>query len=40
MVLDGGGVDFRDDASVRSDYDEGKNCAGLAEEIIAEYNIE
>ena len=40
MVLDGCGVDFRDEASVRSDYDEGKNCADVAEEIIAEYNIE
>ena len=40
MVLDGCGVDFRDEASVRNDYDEGKNCADVADEIIAEHNIE
>ena len=40
MVLDGCGVDFRDEESVRDDYDEGRNCADVADEIIAEYNIE
>ena len=40
MVLDGCGVDFREEESVRSDYDAGENCADVADEIIAEYNIE
>ena len=40
VVLDGCGVDFRDVESVRGDYDEGKNCADVADEIIAEYNID
>ena len=40
MVLDGCGVDFRDPDSVRGDYEDGKNCADVADEIIAEYSIE
>jgi len=40
MVLGGCGVDFRDAESVRDDYNGGKNCADVADEIIAEYNIE
>jgi hypothetical protein len=40
MVLDGCGVDFRDPGSVRGDYEDGKNCADMAEEVIAKYSIE
>ena len=37
MVLDQCGVEFRDEESVRMDYEEGRNCADVAEEIAAEY---
>lgn len=37
IVLDKCGVDFRDEDSVRDDYDAGKNCADVADEIVAEY---
>ena len=40
MVLDDCGVDFCDQESVRGDYEAGKNCADVADEIIAEYSIE
>lgn len=37
-VLDQTGVDFRDEDSVRDDYDQGKDAHDVAEEIAAEYN--
>lgn len=37
MVLDQCGVEFRDEESVRDDYEAGKNCADVAAEIAAEY---
>ena len=37
MVLDETGFDLRDQDSVRSDYDAGRNLADVAEEIAAEY---
>ncbi|MEW6164417.1 MAG: hypothetical protein AB1642_05080 [Pseudomonadota bacterium] len=37
MVLDKCGVEFRDEDAVRSDYEAGKNCADVADEIAAEY---
>lgn len=37
MVLDQCGVDFRDEDSVREDYEAGKNCADVADEVAAEY---
>jgi len=37
MVLDKSGVEFRDEESVRGDYEAGKNCADVADEIAAEY---
>lgn len=38
MVLDKCGVVFRDEDAVRFDYEEGKNCADVADEIAAEYS--
>jgi hypothetical protein len=40
MVLDATGIQFRDPSSVRSDYEDGKNCADVAQSIIAEYSCE
>jgi hypothetical protein len=37
MVLDKTGVGFRDRDSVRGDYEGGKNCADVADDIAAEY---
>lgn len=37
MVLDKCGAEFRDEDSVRADYEAGKNCADVADEIAAEY---
>lgn len=37
MVLDKTGVDFKDEESVRGDYEAGKNCSEVADEIAAEY---
>lgn len=37
MVLDKCGFEFRDEDSVRGDYEAGKNCADVADEIAAEY---
>ena len=37
MVLEKTGVEFRDEESVRGDYEAGKNCADVADEIAAEY---
>jgi len=38
MVMEKSGVDFRDEDSVRDDYEAGRNCADVADEIAAEYN--
>ena len=35
--FDKSGFEFRDEESVRADYDAGKNCADVADEIAAEY---
>jgi len=37
IILDKSGVDFRDEESVRADYDAGKDCADVADEIASEY---
>ena len=37
MVLDKCGVDFRDEDAVRDDYEAGRNCADVADEIADEY---
>ena len=37
MVLDKTGIEFRDEDSVRGDYEDGKNCADVADDIAAEY---
>ena len=37
MVLEKTGVDFRDQESVRQDYDDGRNLADVADEIADEY---
>lgn len=37
MVLDRVGVAFRDQDSVRDDYENGRNLADVADEIAAEY---
>jgi len=37
MILDKSGVDFRDEESVHTDYDIGKDCADVADEIASEY---
>ncbi len=37
MVLDKCGVEFKDKNSVLADYESGKNCADVADEIAAEY---
>lgn len=37
MVLDRTGVEFRDEDSVRADYEAGRNLADIADEIAAEY---
>lgn len=37
LVLDATGVEFRDEDSVRADYDNGKDAHDVADEIIAEY---
>jgi hypothetical protein len=37
MVMDKSGFAFRDEESVRADYDAGRNCADVADEIAAEY---
>ena len=37
MVLDKTGIEFRDKDSVREDYEDGKNCTDVADEIAAEY---
>lgn len=38
VVLDKSGVEFRDEESVRSDYESGRNMYDVADEIAAEYN--
>jgi hypothetical protein len=38
MVLDKCGVEYCDEDSVRDEYEAGKNCADVAEEIAAEYS--
>lgn len=38
LVLEGSGVDFSDEDSVRQDYESGKDAHDVADEIIAEYN--
>lgn len=38
MVLDKSGIEFRDMDSVRDDYEAGRNCADVADEIAAEFN--
>lgn len=38
FVLDGTGVEFSDQDSVRGDYEDGRNVYDVADEIIAEYN--
>lgn len=40
LVLDGAGVEFRDQDSVRNDYETGRNVHDVADEIIAEYGGE
>lgn len=40
MVLDKCGVEFRDEESVRDDYECGANCADVADDIAAEYGVE
>ena len=37
LVLDGSGVSFNDEDSVKDDYEQGKNVHDVADEIIAEY---
>ncbi len=37
MVLDISGVDFKDQDSVKEDYERGRNLADVADEIAAEY---
>lgn len=37
FVLDKCGIEFRDRDSVREDYDKGRNCADVADEIADEY---
>lgn len=37
MVLDATGIEFRDEESVRDDYEKGRNLADVANEIAAEY---
>lgn len=37
-VLDNTGVDFKDEAAVRGDYDAGRDVYDVIEEITAEYN--
>ena len=37
MVLDKTGVDYRDEDSVRDDYEAGKNCADVADDVTYEY---
>lgn len=37
-VLDRAGVDFKDEDSVRGDYDAGKDVFDVIDEIVAEYN--
>lgn len=37
LVLDGAGVDFTDQDSVRNDFETGRNVHDVADEIIAEY---
>lgn len=40
LVLDGAGVEFQDQDSVRNDYEAGRNVHDVADEIIAEYGGE
>lgn len=40
MVLDETGVEFRDEESVRDDYEKGRNLADVAREIADEYGCE
>jgi len=37
IILDKSGVDFQDEESVRADYDTGRDCAEVADEIADEY---
>jgi len=37
MVLDKTGVEFRDQDTVREDYESGRNLADVADQIAAEY---
>jgi hypothetical protein len=37
MVLDRTGIEFRDQESVRQDYEKGRNLADVADEIADEY---
>lgn len=39
MVLDETGVEFRDEKSVRDDYERGRNLADVAREIADEYGL-
>ena len=36
-VLDRSGVDFKDEDSVRGDYDDGRDVYDVIDEIVAEY---
>lgn len=38
-VLEQSGVDFKDEDSVRDDYEAGKDAHDVASEIAAEYNV-
>jgi len=37
IISDRSGVDFQDEESVRADYDAGRDCAEVADEIADEY---
>lgn len=39
-VLDRTGVDFKDEDSVRGDYDDGRDVYDVIDEIVAEYGEE
>lgn len=40
MVLDETGIEFKDEESVRDDYEKGRNLADVAREIADEYGSE
>ena len=39
MVEEQSGVEFKDEDSVRDDYEQGRNCADVAQEIADEYAV-